>query len=519
MSDQEVILHALAQVRGRLRLRYAVQDLAVMLGMVAVAFLLWRALRLAGDSAPAVTAAAILTALLLWVGGLFLLLRALLVRRTSLARAAAEADRRAALDDELKTAYWFIVHPMASPWIAAQIEHAARSAGALDVSRLLPLRVEPGTLAASALISVLLLALSFAPPLSPSPQALAQPANALSPAEAKQVQLLRDLAAQLRDDAPAATSVEHALRELQRKDASAEDKQRALAAAREVLEQRNLNAASMREGLYQMAQKLRGNEALQEIAAALEEGDARKAARALQAVDLHGRAAASGADAAAEQKQEKDLQRLLDQAAGRDGKEEPGEASSVAGRETIDRLKQIAEQLDAQQQLNQASQALQQLQLAVAQRSTMSAGRFSQQATQNATPSPNTGQTSMPGGVMFRSAAVAQENRPSVQQEGSKTGAAMGDSQADAPLGSKVAPLAVQLRRESLPNSESDDPQNAAKNWFYVESKEQKSILELRDVQARESFAQAQSGAPEGISVRHRQIVKEYFMHLREAKP
>src|SRR5262245_37797640 len=144
MSDQEVILRALARVRGRLRLRHAVHDLAVVLGMIAGAFLLWRALRLAGDSAPAMTAAAILIALLLWAGGLLLLLRGSLMRRTSLARAAVEADRRAALGDELKTAYWFIEHPMASPWIAAQIERAARSAGALDVSRLLPLRVTPG---------------------------------------------------------------------------------------------------------------------------------------------------------------------------------------------------------------------------------------------------------------------------------------------------------------------------------------------------------------------------------------
>lgn len=63
MSDQEVILRALGRVRGRLRLRRAVQDLVLMLGMIAVALLLWRALRLAGDAAPAITAAAILLAL------------------------------------------------------------------------------------------------------------------------------------------------------------------------------------------------------------------------------------------------------------------------------------------------------------------------------------------------------------------------------------------------------------------------------------------------------------------------
>ena len=95
----------------------------------------------------------------------------------------------------------------------------------------------------------------------------------------------------------------------------------------------------------------------------------------------------------------------------------------------------------------------------------------------------------------------------------------MGDSQADAPLGSKVTPLGVQLRKEAVPNPEPEDQQEAAKNWFYAESKEQKSVVELRDVQSRDSFGQAQSGSTEGISVRHRQIVKDYFMQLRETKP
>jgi hypothetical protein len=253
------------------------------------------------------------------------------------------------------------------------------------------------------------------------------------------------------------------------------------------------------------------------VAAALQEGDVRKAARAAQQAS----AAQGGSPqaVAAAERNEKEMQRLIDEASGRSGAETSKEGHSVAAKEAIDRLNQIASQLDAQQQLNQAAQSLQQLQLAVAQRSTMSAGRFSQQAAQNATPAPNTGQTSMPGGIMFRAAAVAQEKRASPQQEGSKTGASMGDAQSDAPLGSRATPLSVQLSKEAVPNPDPENQQDAAKNWFYAESKEQKSIVELRDMQARDSFAQAQTGATEGVSIRHRQIVKDYFMHLREAKP
>jgi hypothetical protein len=385
------------------------------------------------------------------------------------------------------------------------------------VPKLLPVRAQPGRLGASALMSILLLALWQVPPMISPSETTPQADAALTAADAKQVQLLRALSEQLTDH-EAAAQVEQALRTYRRKGASAEDKQRALSAARDALEQRNLEAASAREGLHQLAQKLRGNETLKDVAAALEEGDARKAAQALQQVpDVRG-GGAGDSGTPVERGNEKDLARLLDQASARPG-EEPGQTSSVGAKEAIDRLNQIAAQLDGQQQLNQASQALQQLQLAVAQRSTMSAGRYSQQAAQNATPSPTSGQTSMPGGIMFRSAAVAQEKQASAQQEGSKTGSAMGDSPADAPLGSKATTLGVQLHKEVVPNRDPEDQQAAARNWFYAESKEQKSTVDLREVEARERFSQAQSGSAEGISVRHRQIVKDYFMHLHERQP
>lgn len=518
MSDQEVILLALARVRRRLQASRRMHDALIVLCLVAVGLMLWRALLLAGENAPALAAAAILTAVIAWFAGLFALVRGHLSHRVTLARAATEADARASLDDELTTAYWFIEHPSASPWTAAQLSRAATSARALDVSRLLPLTIERGTLAATGLAIVMLLALWFAPPWPASTAVAAANAGGSAATQARQLQQLRELAAQLPPDSAAAAQMEQALRTLQRKDASAEEQQRALAAAREALEQRNLEAASTREGLYKLAQQLRGNDALKDVAQALEEGDARKAAQALQQMPSAQGKTGGAISAAGDARSEKDMQRLLEQASAAKG-QEPPEVASVAAKEAIDRLNQIASQLDAQRQVGSASQALQQMQLAVAQRNTMSAGRFSQQAAQNSTASPNTGQTSMPGGIMFKSAAVAQEKQASAQQEGSKTGSALGESQADPALGNRVTPLAVQLKKEALPNAQNDEQKEAGRNWFYAESKQQRSVIELRDVQARSSFQQAQSGSAEGISVRHRQITKDYFMHLREGKP
>src|SRR5206468_4121805 len=128
MSDQEIILETLGRVQRRLHMSDLLHDAAIVLGLLAVAVSLCRVLHVAGDHTPALSAVSILIALLLLLAGLLMLVQRTVTRRTSLSRAAAEADVRAVLNDELKTAYWFIAHPSVSPWTAAQIERAARSA-------------------------------------------------------------------------------------------------------------------------------------------------------------------------------------------------------------------------------------------------------------------------------------------------------------------------------------------------------------------------------------------------------
>jgi predicted membrane metal-binding protein len=116
---------------------------------------------------------------------------------------------------------------------------------------------------------------------------------------------------------------------------------------------------------------------------------------------------------------------------------------------------------------------------------------------------------------MFRSAAVAQEAERSQQQEGTRAGDAQGESEAEPLLGQQTQRLEVQLKQEVV-QKEGEPGTPASEAWFYAQSKEQKSVLQLQAVQARAAFAQADSTPPEGISVRHRQTVKEYFMNLRE---
>ncbi|PWT72085.1 MAG: hypothetical protein C5B46_07260 [Proteobacteria bacterium] len=518
MSDREVILQALAEVQRRFRLNRVLHQLAILLQMAALGLLLWRLLHVLGDRAAPASALAVLVAVLVWVASGALLLRGFLRWGFDVGRAAASIDSRAALRDEVQTAAWFIgdgerrrVAP--APWVDAQLSRAAATVARLDIPALLPIRFERRTLAGG-IATVLMLTLAWTlPPLLSPADALASRESAEASVNAREAQSLRELIAQTTDPATA-DKLREALKNVERPDASEEEKRRALAAAEEAVEQRNLQAASAREGLFQAGQRLQGRAGMEEVAKALHEGDARKAAEMLQqstGAGPAGRPPSRDADAHAT---EKDLERLLDSAA-KSGESGHGEATSVAAREAIDRLKQIAEQLESQAELARAAQTLQQMQLAVAQRSQMAAGRFSQEAAQNSTAAPSTGDTVMPGGKMFRSAAVAQANKPSGQQEGSKTGNALGDSEAEAVLGNKITPLAVQLKRESVAG-EQDAPSQEGRTWFYAESKEQKSVLESRAVEATSRYAQADTAGGEGIALRHRRIVKDYFIHLHE---
>jgi len=515
MSDREVILGALGEVQRRLRLNRTLHESALLLGMVAVGVFVWRALHVLAGRLPAASAAVVLAAILAWVVGAFLLARSRFRSGVSLGAAAATADERARLKDELKTAYWFLRQSRASPWVAAQLARAARSAQRLNSAALLPVRLERHVLVGGAVTVSVLIAACLLPPLAPSSPAIAQPASALSPAEAQQLRRIRELLAQA-GDPDAAAKLETALRTLERTDAREEQRRRAVAAVQEAVEQQTLQAASAREGLYQLSEKVRGNQSLEQVADALADGDARKASQALRRIADAGATAGGREPSTAQRESEKDLEHLLHEAGKDDARGPEREIASAAAKQAVDRLDKIAEQLDTQARLSQAEQALRELQLAVAQRSQLSAGRFGQEAAHNSTSSPDTGQTVMPGGTMYRSAAVARESKASAQQEGSKVGSAIGDSEAEPVLGNKITPLAVQLRQEGVAGEAADKRAETETSWYYTQSKQQASVLKLQKAPARASFAQAEASATEGISIRHRQIVKDYFMTLRE---
>ena len=153
-------------------------------------------------------------------------------------------------------------------------------------------------------------------------------------------------------------------------------------------------------------------------------------------------------------------------------------------------------------------------QLEGALRSQLTASRFAEQTAGNSLPSPASGESPMAGGSMFRTAAVAEGSGRSEQEGGTRAGDATGDGMPDPLLADPGERLQAQLKQAALSGAEEQSQEGDA--WFYAESKEQKALAGWRDIQARDRFAQAQAGSNEGISIQHRQIVKEYFMNLRE---
>jgi hypothetical protein len=512
---RQAISSALTRIQRRLSLNRVLYESTLVAGLVVLVLAAWRALRWLGDALPAATALVVLAAILGGVALLFLLAASLLTRSTSTARAAAEADRRASLKDELASACWFMRQPDASEWVGAQLQRAARTARGLEPARLIPLRVPAPALAALAVAFAVLAGVWAAPRLVPAHGAAVEAALA---AEREQIRALREFAGLL-PDSEAGRKLEEALALLESVEASDEQRRTALAQAHDAVEQIRLQAASARDALQRAGSGLRGQEGMGEVAEALAAGDGARAAELLAQLPAQAPAAESPGTSAGPPVPggagDKSLEQVIQEAVQGAGAADERGPSAAPRQEAIDRLSQIARELAAANNLNEAWREVRGAQLSVAQRSALSAARFAQQTQTPGMPAPDTGETPMGGGVMFGSAVVAQGPGQTEQEAGMPSGDAVGDAPADALLGASGERLEAQLELHGIASG-NERPDQQDQEWFYAESQEQKARAQWRDVQARARFAQAEAASNDGISIQHRQIVKDYFMMSRE---
>ena len=152
MQDREALVAWLTVLMRRMRLCIALRELAWAALIVASTAIVYQILA-AVITAPAVMSAlkALLFLFVIIIVGMLVVRGA---RPVSLKNAAAAADTRANLNDEIKTAYWFTERNEASPLVDVQIRRALRSAQKLVPEQLFSIGVSRIGFAAGALAIV-----------------------------------------------------------------------------------------------------------------------------------------------------------------------------------------------------------------------------------------------------------------------------------------------------------------------------------------------------------------------------
>jgi hypothetical protein len=158
MTDTEIIIRLLKSVHRRIRANLFIHQLTLALsGFLAFPILLkiWNIFWLL----PTFVITGSVSLWVLAVAGYTL--RRVWQKRT-LAEAAASVDAKANLNDEIKTALWFIDNPRSSEWLDAQVRRAAETARSVQLDRLYPLTVPRSSYTAAAMM-LIFLGLHFVP--------------------------------------------------------------------------------------------------------------------------------------------------------------------------------------------------------------------------------------------------------------------------------------------------------------------------------------------------------------------
>lgn len=515
MNERDLIIGMLARLGRRIRAVRAMRDAAF--GACILLFcLLCLQLVLPGLLVAMPAAAGTLrgVAFLTMAGALSEIARRN-AQRISAGEAAAQADRRGQLHDELKSAYCFIEAGPLSAVEALQVSRAAMTVARLNPAALVPQTV-PGSTWAALLIAALL-AITMA--LSPQLSRARDPGTGIAPA----VHDERDDLRTLLESAPKSAEIERldlALRELQKTQGRATDKMRAVAEARDAIDQANMEAAAAREGLAQLGESLKADPKFEAVARAMSEGridEAQALLRDLQAGAMPQTQAGEALNKPAEP---------VDNAApaagaGRDLASKTAALNQEAINRVTRALEAAQERIEVQNRVNAVRRRMDAGLAVTSQRSQLTASQFDNRVTAaNPTPAPETGNVEMRGGTLFRQAAVAKEGNEE-SHDGSQTGDASGDSVAEPLEGAATRRLDAQLKRETILQKQDDTDEPNGKGdagWFYSPTREQKSVLQAETVRSPGNYDRDVAAEHDRVPVRQRVAVKNYFLNLHESE-
>jgi len=535
MSDNEIIIKSLERVERRIRTNRLFNELA----LGATFFLAFPLALKIWDLFDPLRAATITVIAGIWV----LLFAAYVVwrglRRGTLNQAAASIDKTAGLNDEIKTAFWFLNNPRQSEWVDLQIHRAASRAQALNLDKFFP-RPVPRTSYIAAGLLLLFIGLNFVPlPFNHNWLALeAAPAFNLTPEEAailKQTEALLRKAEKLKQS-DLAEKLEDIVQQLQQGKIDAAQAAKMLDALQSLLEEGNLDAASIREGLEEMAKDLAQSDKLEPTADAMKNKELNLAADELrklaEKLGLNTPDSNKQMQKSLQQASEsprlglEELAKLLKEAA-ENLKNQDQEGAQQSLDEAAQELDNLEQKMESQDLKNQASQELQNLQQSLRQRQQAGAqqGRRGQQGQGQAQKGQGQkGQRGQNDQADGQQAGAGTEGEPTDQagQDGQAAAPTPGDAQGNGLMPSGAgngklniegAPttLDVKLQQEKVKGVED---QGKEENVEEV-SKQERSRLDYRNVKSELSPAQKDLLNQDRIPWEYRPLIKNYFQAIR----
>ena len=456
------------------------------------------------------------TAFLLWsqIGG------------RQLERAAGVADLRAGLNDEIKSAYWFMRQDDSSPWTDLLVGRAAETARRLDPRGLVPVTI-PKRFGVALVLFGLLEAMALVPSDGPLLTFAAESDSTRFEREREAyADELRDLIDGEGDellDEEAQALLEAALAELEAAETSFDELLRDLREAQDALDEGNLEMTATRDALDELVAEFAGSSELAEFVNALMSQELTDAADLLRDLaerlgDLDGQELA-GLEARLQEASEID-EPVIDQllAALQEAANAMSEDRLSDAQEAMDRvaaaLEEIAQLRARQEANNEAAEAAQAMQEALAQQPGGSPGQMQMQMAQSQSVAGERTDASMAA----PSSEVTRSESGSPGTQTGPAGNATGDpSGGDLELGASTtleAQFALEVIDGTPPDSEEDqelDPEDL----FQEASRQQASIVQYRDVRAPLRYSQGSALNAERIPWRYRSLVKKYFLAIR----
>ncbi len=440
-----------------------------------------------------------------------------------LARAAAVADTRGDLNDELKTAYWFMGRSGDSPWIDLQLTRAADTARRLDARRLVPTTFPRRFMTALGLF-VALQVLAFIPMEGPLLTfATAADSAAIAQAQAQQLEDIRDLVESTdagEEDAEVLAQLEETLRELEADQLSMEELLRDLREAQNMLEEGNLEISALEEALADLAQEFQNSDELGELAEAIQDEDLTLASELMRELseNLSNLTEEETAELMAQLQEAamsdlpglEELLESLQEAADALENQEMGDAQEAL-EEAADRMEEMADRQEAQEGRNEASQQMEAMgESATEQQSGMEQLFGMQEGDSGGEDAAEAGMA-MPSDEVKQSAGSTEAQDPS-GPPGHATSEAMGGEQEFGAATTLEVQLSMEVLDEPEPRPESEpDPDDV----FKEASRQESSTLQYRDVRGPSSYAEGSALAVDRVPWRYRSLVKKYFLAIR----